>query len=168
MGRIICWPRQPNGLQGGGSESGIKAVDPSRRFPAWWGKKNAELFVLFFPGHGSFQQANYSKEIFLRRYETTTKRITGRIMPTFYPNPLLQLFKRLRHVGRRGRERGGRQLQQSDQRAVCKGSARSRIFRHTTVPSADRLWAAGDWVAWPSYTLKKEIGVYFSASLAFL
>ncbi len=35
LGRIICWSRQTNGIQGGGSEPGTKEVDPIRRFPVW-------------------------------------------------------------------------------------------------------------------------------------
>ena len=99
-------------------------------------EENAELCVLFFPGHGSLQQVNYSKERFLRRYKSTTKRIMVRFKTTFYPNPLLHLFRRLWHTGRRGRERRDRKLQQNDQ----------RVHYQTRIsPSSVRVWHIRVW-----------------------
>ena len=42
----------------------------------------------------------------------------GEFMTTFFPNPLRELFRRLWHTGRRGREGRDRQLQQDEQRVA--------------------------------------------------
>ena len=106
LGRLICWPRQPNGLQGGGADSAVPDLPG-----------NADLWVLFFQVMDLF-----NRQIIPRNeaagIQSYDKKILDEFMPTFFPNPLQELFRRLRHAGRKGREGSGRQLQQSEQQAA--------------------------------------------------
>jgi hypothetical protein len=118
------------GFQGGGPNPGQSR---STRFGCSRLPGNADFSVLFFSGHGSFQQTKCSKESFLR-YKTTKERS--------WSNSCLQcphLFQILYEsfsgdCGTRGGEgeRGGSdswsRAGTSSWQGVC---ARSRSFRHS-------------------------------------
>ena len=101
LGRIIWWTRYPNGFQGGGTEPGTKVVDQIRLFPT---PREIPIYVFLFFQTWIFSTDKLFKGIISVGIRSYDKRILGGFMSTFFPNPLRELFRRLRRVGRRKRE----------------------------------------------------------------